>query len=60
LRRPFGMGVIAILADMTIAKPRAWLVSAGWGLAILTLINLFNYLDRYVVTVTSSPPCSKA
>jgi MFS family permease len=34
---------------MTAAQPRAWLVSAGWGLAILTLINLFNYLDRYLV-----------
>ncbi len=34
---------------MSTAQPRAWLVSAGWGLAILTLINLFNYLDRFVV-----------
>jgi MFS family permease len=34
---------------MTAAQPRAWLVSASWGLAILTLINLFNYLDRFVV-----------
>ncbi|MFI4890460.1 MAG: spinster family MFS transporter [Steroidobacterales bacterium] len=34
---------------MTAAQPRVWLVSAGGGLAILTLINLFNYLDRYVV-----------
>ncbi len=34
---------------MTAAQPRVWLVSAGWGLAILTLINLFNYLDRFVV-----------
>jgi MFS transporter, Spinster family, sphingosine-1-phosphate transporter len=34
---------------MTAAQPRAWLVSAGWGLAILTLINLFNYLDRFIV-----------
>lgn len=34
---------------MTAAQPRAWVVSASWGLAILTLINLFNYIDRYVV-----------
>jgi MFS family permease len=34
---------------MSVAQPRTWLVSAGWGLAILTLINLFNYLDRFVV-----------
>jgi hypothetical protein len=26
------------------------LVSAGLGLAILAFINLFNYLDRYVVS----------
>jgi MFS transporter, Spinster family, sphingosine-1-phosphate transporter len=34
---------------MTAAQPRVRLVTAGWGLAILALINLFNYLDRYVV-----------
>jgi MFS transporter, Spinster family, sphingosine-1-phosphate transporter len=43
------MDVVAIVADMSAAKPRVWLVSAGWGLAILTLINLFNYLDRFIV-----------
>lgn len=30
------------------AKP--WLNTAGWGLAILSFINLFNYLDRYLVS----------
>ena len=34
---------------MSAVKPRVWVVSAGWGLAILTLINLFNYLDRFIV-----------
>jgi len=34
---------------MTAASQRFGLVSAGWGLAILACINLFNYLDRYVV-----------
>ena len=34
---------------MSAPKPTVWLVSAGWGLAILTLINLFNYLDRFIV-----------
>ena len=34
---------------MSAAQPKVWLVSTAWGLAILTLINLFNYLDRYVV-----------
>ena len=29
------------------AKPRG--MNAAWGLATLSLINLFNYLDRYVV-----------
>ena len=37
--------------------PRTWQVmpqslgmnSAGWGLAILSFINLFNYLDRFLV-----------
>ena len=29
---------------------KSWLSSAGWGLAILSFINLFNYLDRYLVS----------
>ncbi len=32
------------------AQNKTWLVSAGWGLAILSFINLFNYLDRYLVS----------
>jgi MFS family permease len=31
-------------------SPKTWLHSAGWGLAILSFINLFNYLDRYLVS----------
>lgn len=31
-------------------SPKPWLHSAGWGLAILSFINLFNYLDRYLVS----------
>jgi MFS family permease len=27
-----------------------WLKSAGWALGILSFINLFNYLDRYLVS----------
>ena len=27
----------------------SWSSSAGWGLAILAFINLFNYLDRFLV-----------
>ena len=34
---------------MTAAQPRVWLVSTSWGLAILALVNMLNYLDRYVV-----------
>jgi MFS family permease len=30
-------------------SPKSWLSSAGWGLAILSFINLFNYLDRFLV-----------
>jgi MFS transporter, Spinster family, sphingosine-1-phosphate transporter len=29
---------------------KSWLSSAGWGLAILSFINLLNYLDRYLVS----------
>src|ERR1700679_3354222 len=28
---------------------KSWLHSAGWALAVLSFINLFNYLDRYLV-----------
>ena len=28
---------------------KSWTMSAGMGLGVLSLINLFNYLDRYVV-----------
>jgi MFS family permease len=28
---------------------KSWVSSAGWGLAILSFVNLFNYLDRYLV-----------
>ena len=36
---------------MTIARSRDLARAAGAGLAVLTLINLFNYLDRYIVPV---------
>ena len=29
---------------------KSWMRTAGFGLAILSFINLFNYLDRYVVS----------
>jgi MFS family permease len=35
---------------MTAPTPKSWLNSAGWGLAVLSFINLFNYLDRYLVS----------
>jgi MFS family permease len=35
------------MADRT---SKSWLNSAGWGLAILSFINLFNYLDRFLVS----------
>jgi MFS family permease len=36
--------------DMTDASHKAWIKSASFGLAVLSFINLFNYLDRYVVS----------
>ena len=35
--------------SMSGSAPKSWLNSAGWGLAILSFINLFNYLDRFLV-----------
>jgi MFS family permease len=43
------MELATIPVEMTAAQPRVWLVSASWGLAILALVNMLNYLDRYVV-----------
>jgi predicted MFS family arabinose efflux permease len=36
-------------ANMSKQAPKSWLSTAGWGLAILSFINLFNYLDRFLV-----------
>jgi MFS family permease len=35
---------------MSEAPQKTWIESANLGLAILSFINLFNYLDRYVVS----------
>jgi MFS family permease len=35
---------------MTVDMQKPLLRSASWGLAILSFVNLFNYLDRYVVS----------
>jgi MFS family permease len=35
------------VADQT---HRSWVRSAGFGLAVLSFINLFSYLDRYIVS----------
>lgn len=35
---------------MSAPTTKSWLNSAGWGLGILSFINLFNYLDRYLVS----------
>jgi MFS transporter, Spinster family, sphingosine-1-phosphate transporter len=37
-----------IMPEQTANK--SWLNSAGWGLAVLSFINLFNYLDRYLLS----------
>ena len=35
---------------MTDQTQSSWIRSAGFGLAVLSFINLFSYLDRYVVS----------
>src|SRR5580698_7248194 len=35
------------VADQT---QKSWMRSAGFGLAVLSIINLFSYLDRYIVS----------
>jgi MFS family permease len=35
--------------DMPDQTSKSWWNSAAWGLAILSFINLFNYLDRFLV-----------
>jgi MFS family permease len=35
--------------NMPDSSSKSWLKSAGMGLAVLSFINLFNYLDRYLV-----------
>jgi MFS transporter, Spinster family, sphingosine-1-phosphate transporter len=35
------------VADQT---QKSWMRSAGFGLAVLSVINLFSYLDRYIVS----------
>ena len=35
---------------MTDQTEKSWVRSASFGLAILSFINLFSYLDRYVVS----------
>jgi MFS family permease len=35
---------------MTSRPLHSWTRSAGWALALLSFINLFNYLDRYLVS----------
>lgn len=36
--------------QMPHAQTKTWVLSASWGLAVLAFINLFNYLDRYLVS----------
>jgi MFS family permease len=48
-RSPWDAGIAKMRQSMPDQAPKSWLSSAGWGLAILSFINLFNYLDRYLV-----------
>ncbi len=45
-RRPFRL-LYWRVADQS---QKSWVRSAGFGLAILSFINLFSYLDRYIVS----------
>jgi MFS transporter, Spinster family, sphingosine-1-phosphate transporter len=38
------------LHNASVSGRRAWIGSAGLALAVLSFINLFNYLDRYIVS----------
>src|SRR5450631_4352725 len=44
------MSALIRSTQMSHARNKTWLLSAGWGLAVLSFINLFNYLDRYLVS----------
>jgi MFS family permease len=46
---PVDAGIAKMPRSMPGEAPKSWLNSAGWGLAILSFINLFNYLDRFLV-----------
>jgi MFS transporter, Spinster family, sphingosine-1-phosphate transporter len=55
--KPFGDGVANMAPGMAnipqaaaIGTRKAWINSTGVALAILAFINLFNYLDRYLVS----------
>jgi MFS family permease len=43
-------GMANPLQTPAIGTPKAWISSAGVALGILAFINLFNYLDRYLVS----------
>jgi len=40
---------LLLYRGVTDQTQKSWIRSAGFGLAILSIINLFSYLDRYVV-----------
>src|SRR5450631_4597957 len=49
------MSALLRSTQMSHARNKSWLNSAAWGLAILSFINLFNYLDRYLVSALVEP-----
>jgi len=46
---PFPCALLEMPKIMPQKPAASWSSSAGWGLAILSFINLFNYLDRFLV-----------
>jgi MFS transporter, Spinster family, sphingosine-1-phosphate transporter len=41
--------IVKMTGTMSNPHAKSWLKSAGMGLAVLSFINLFNYLDRFLV-----------
>jgi sugar phosphate permease len=41
---------LVLYRGVTDQTPQSWVRSASFGLAVLSFINLFSYLDRYIVS----------
>src|SRR5271169_2160889 len=48
--QPYSRSALLRCGHMANPPQKSWIESASLGLGILSFINLFNYLDRYVVS----------